>query len=411
MTERLPFDCFDGEDLVPLETAWAAIAGGISAVSGSETVPLVQAAGRVCATPVISQINVPDQPNAAVDGFAFRIAELPESGILPVFGKVAAGAGTAAHLPEGFAMQVFTGAVLPQGTDCVVMEEDCTVSGKSVQVHVQPKPDMNCRPAGENIHKSEVLIPEGQRIRPQETGLLALAGQSTAEVRRKLKIAVFSTGNELVPHAGTCGPGQTHDTNRPMVIAALTGPSVEISDAGLLPDDAQQIEQALARLAADTDFIVTSGGASFGEEDHVRRALMKLGTCQLWRLGVKPGRPVTFGTIGRAQVVALPGNPVAALVMTYMIVKPILKALQGEAAIVPEPLTATSAFSRRKKPGRSELVRVKLQDGALIAFDRDGAGILPSLGFASGLAWLPPECEGVSPGDLLRYFPFEGLAS
>ncbi len=395
---QLSDDCFAfGGALMRLDQALALLQG-VPAVTGVETVPLWQADGRVLAEDVQAEVDLPPFDNSAVDGYAVRLAD---GSPLPVMGRLAAGA-VPAPLGAHEARRIFTGAVLPGGADTVFMQEDVTERDGQVWLPPGLKQGANTRPAGEDVRRGARALPAGRRLRPQDLGLAAALGLTALPVRRRARVALFSTGDELAQGA-RAGAAQRYDSNRVMLAAMLARAGAVVTDGGILPDRLDAVTEAL-RDASGHDLILSSGGVSAGEEDHVRTALERAGRLAFWRLAIKPGRPVAMGEIGTAAVMGLPGNPAAAFVTFRMLTLPLLAALAGAAPAVPATVLARAAFAYRKKPGRREFVRVRLvQDQGWAAHKHpvDGAGILTSLTETDGLAVLDDDALGVAPGDVL----------
>ncbi len=370
----------------------------VQPVAGSEPLPLCQADGRVLASDVLAPGDLPPFANSAVDGYAVRHADVGAAA-LPVVGRTAAGSVAAGHVP-GSAHRIFTGAALPPGADTVFMQEDVRVDGGTVHLPAGLKPGTNTRPPGEDVAAGALALPAGRRLRPQDLALAAALGFSELTVRRQVRVALFSTGNELVEPGIAPGPAQRHDSNRVLLAALLARDGAAVTDLGILGDDPLAIRTALA--ATDHDLVLTSGGVSAGEEDHVRRAVEAVGRLVFWRLAIKPGRPVAMGVIGGRAFMGLPGNPVAAYVTYTQLTRPLLAALSGTETVATTMLEAVSAFDYRKKPGRREFVRVRVRDGVARKHPVEGAGILMSLTETDGLAVLSEDLLAVAPGDALQ---------
>lgn len=412
---QLSDDCFAfGGPLLSVDEAQALILQRIVPLGGAEAVALPAALGRVLAGPILARTPLPPFFNSAVDGYAFRHAELAPEGdtALRLAGRVPAGAA-AAPLAPGTAARIFTGAPMPAGADTVMMQEDARIEGETLLLPPGLKPGANARPAGEDIAEGAEALPEGIRLRAPEIGLLAALGCGSVEVRPRLRVGVFSTGDELVSPGAALGPAQTFDSNRFTLLALLAGLPCAVSDLGILPDDREATARALREAAASQDLLLTSGGVSTGEEDHVRAAIEGAGRLVFWRLGIKPGRPAAMGVVGGTPMVGLPGNPVAAVVTFLHLARPLILRLAGAR---PEPLRrfgAVSGFDYRKKAGRREYVRVTLHAGeaGLRAekFPREGAGLLSSLTRSHAFAELPEELTRLAPGAPIAILPFDSL--
>jgi molybdopterin molybdotransferase len=413
---QLSDDCFAfGGALMAVEEAQALILERIPPATGEESVPLAEARGRVLAAPLMAALPLPPFFNAAVDGWAFRHADLipgAETALTEV-GRIAAGQAAPRALAPGEAMRVFTGAPMPPGADTAVMQEDVRRDGAAIFIPPGLKPGANARPAGEDITKGALALPEGKILGPAEIGLAAALGQARLAVRPRLKVGVFSTGDELASPGSPLGPAQSYDSNRFTLLALLAALPVEAHDLGILPDDRAATEAALHEAAASHDLLLTSGGVSTGEEDHVRAAIEAGGRLVFWRLAVKPGRPAAMGLVGGTPVLGLPGNPVAAVVTFLHLARPLVLRLAGA---LPEALprfVAEADFSYRKKAGRREYVRVSLHATADLPraqkFAREGAGLLTSLTQSDAFVELPEDITAVSPGDRVTVLPFSAI--
>ncbi|MCS6933476.1 MAG: molybdopterin molybdotransferase MoeA [Acetobacteraceae bacterium] len=412
---QLSDDCFAfGGPLLSVEAAAALIAERVPPLGGVETVPLAAARGRVLAADLVAPLPLPPFFNSAVDGYAIRHADLsPDAETrLPVIGRAPAGAVPPA-LPRGSAMRVFTGAPMPEGADTVMMQEDVRTEGDAVILPPGLKRGANCRPAGEDVARGAVALAAGTVLGPAEIGLAAALGLPALPVSRRVRVGVFSTGDELASPGAPLGPAQTYDANRFALLALLTRLPAEARDLGILPDRRDRTAAALAEAAAGHDLLLTTGGVSTGEEDHVRAAIEAGGRLVFWRLAVKPGRPAAMGVVRGVPVVGLPGNPVAAFVTFLHLARPLLLRLAGARAKPLLRVPAVADFAYRKKAGRREYVRVSLaESGAgLVArkFGREGAGLLTSLTETDGFAELPETATAVAPGDPLRVLPFEAV--
>lgn len=412
---QLSDDCFAfGGALLPVEQAAALILERVPPLPGEEPVALATARGRVLARDLRAALPLPPFFNSAVDGYAFRHADLAPEGEtrLSLAGRVPAG-GAAPGCAPGQAVRVFTGASMPEGADTVMMQEDATLAPDAVILPPGLKRGANCRPAGEDVAEGAVALAAGRRLGPAEIGLAAALGQTHLPVRRRVRVGVFSTGDELADPGQPLGAAQTYDSNRFTLMALLAALPAKVSDLGILPDDPDATATALVTSARRHDLLLTTGGVSTGEEDHVRAAIEASGRLVFWRLAVKPGRPAAMGVIHGTPVVGLPGNPVAAVVTFLHLARPLLLRLAGAA---PEPLprfAARAEFRYRKKAGRREYVRVTLEGPplGLVArkFPREGAGLLSSLTESHAFAELPEDATGVEPGDPVAVLPFAAL--
>lgn len=414
---QLKDDCFAfGDALTPFADAIADLESRLEAVVGVESVPTVEAVGRILAEDIISDRAVPPHDNSAVDGYAVFFDDLnaDDETRLPVTGRVAAGHPLGRDAVRGEAVRIFTGAPMPDGMDTVFMEEDTTTDGDVVVLPNGLKHGSNRRFAGEDVKLGETIIRAGKRLRPQEIGLAASVGRDKLKTYKRLKVAVFSTGDEVRDPGKDAPDGCIYDANRYAVMSLLGSMGCEVTDLGILPDDKGAIIAALDTAKNDHDVLMTSGGVSAGEEDHVKSAVEVLGSVHFWRLAIKPGRPIALGQVGDASFIGLPGNPVAAMVTFLMIAQPVLRLLSGETGYQANRFPVISGFDYKKKPGRREWVRVRIEasdDGAVMALKHhsSGAGILTSMVEADGLVEVPEDIVSLGTGDIVTYIPFNGL--
>ncbi len=404
-----------GDGLMAVDDAVALIAARIPAVAGTETVDLAAADGRVLAQDIVAPVPLPPFDNSAVDGYAVRWSDLAKAGstTLPVAGRVTAGAAAVAA-ETGTAVRIFTGAPMPAGTDTVFMQEDVTRTGDTVTLPQGLKPGANRRLAGEDTPAGRTVLAAGRVLAPQDVALCAAVGLASLTVRRRLRVAVLSTGDEIVSPGQPLPPAALYDSNRFALQALLGRLGVLVTDLGILPDDHAAVSAALTAAASGHDLIVTSGGVSTGEEDHVRNAVEATGALTFWRLAIKPGRPVAMGVVAGTPFVGLPGNPVAVFVTFAHVVRPLIAALSGSAPAKPLALPVIADFTYRKKQGRRDYVRVSLArggDGVVRAskHPRDGAGVITSLTETDGLVELPEPVTAVAPGDVVGFLPYAVL--
>lgn len=411
---QLSDDCFaHGGALMPLDDALALLQARLVPVRGTEVVSLARAAGRILAEDIVATVDVPPHDNSAVDGYAVFYDDLdPETETrLPVTGRVAAGGVLGRPARRGEAVRIFTGAPMPDGPDTVMMQEDCREDGDHVVVMPGIRRGANRRAAGEDVHAGDTVLRRGRRLLPQDAGLAAAAGRATLTVYQPLRVAVFSTGDEVSEPGTDLKPGAIYDSNRYSLIAALTAMGCTVDDMGILPDDRETIRAALAAAAGSHDLILTSGGVSTGDEDHVKAAVEANGSLHFWRLAIKPGRPVAMGQVGITPIVGLPGNPGAALVTFLLIARPIVLRLSGADSPPPHRFRVRAAFDHRKKEGRREFVRARLTEGGdgiptVVKHGRSGAGILSSMVEADGLVDLPPDLTYLESGMTVDFLPF-----
>lgn len=419
---QLSDDCFAfGGALLPVDDVIRLIEARISPVAETETVRVAEARGRVLAQDVVAPVSLPPFDNSAVDGYAVRFADL-QPGMettLPVSGHLRAGAGRLEAFPPGTAVRIFTGAPMPEGADTVFMQEDVRETADGVLLPPGLKKGANRRLTGEDVQAGSVVIPAGTRLDVQHLAMASAVGVTQVHVRRRISIALFSTGDEIVEPGQPLTPSGTYDANRSLLRAQAEALGVAVTDLGILCDDVETLSAALQQAASNHDLVLTSGGVSTGEADYVRTAVERIGSLTFWRTAIKPGRPVAMGVLksasgNAAAFCGLPGNPVAAFVTFAMIVRPLLLRLSGATAV---PLTAfpvRANFSYKKKAGRREFVRVSLArapDGSLEArkYPQDGAGVISSLTRTDGLVQLPEDCTGVTPGDAVAFLSYAML--
>jgi molybdopterin molybdotransferase len=414
---QLSDDCFAfGGPMMAVDEAVDLIAARVNKVEEIETVALADADGRILAHDITAPLPLPPFTNSAVDGYAVASGDLPKSGAeaFPVLGRVQAGASPDDAIKVGHAVRIFTGAPMPAGADTVFMQEDVRLEGGKVVLPAGLKPGANVRPAGEDIPLGHAALKAGQRLRPQDVALVAAFGLTRIDVLRRIRVAVFSTGNELVSPGEVRAAPQLFDSNRFMLMALLRRLGCEASDLGIFSDEQTSLADALRRVAGQHDLLLTTGGVSTGEEDHVKAAVESAGKLVLWRMAIKPGRPVAMGVIGGTPFIGLPGNPVASFVTFVHVVRPTILALSGARQEKLTPMPVRAAFSYRKKISRREYVRVSLRkgtDGMLEAakFPREGAGLLSSLADTDGLAELGEDVTQVSPGDTIGFLSYASL--
>ena len=415
---QLSDDCFAfGGPMMSVDEAVAIIAARVTAVQDIETVDLRHADGRILAAAIAAPLPLPPFTNSAVDGYAVRSADLSGATeqTFPVVGRIQAGASAQEPVRPGHAVRIFTGAPMPEGADTVFMQEDVRLDEAGrVVLPTGLKAGANVRPAGEDIVVGTPALPAGQRLRPQDVALAAAFGLTQIEVRRRIRVAVFSTGNELVSPGAPRAAAQLFDSNRFMLMAMLARLGCDVSDLGILRDDRGSLASALKKVAGAHDLILTTGGVSTGEEDHVKAGVESVGTLVLWRMAIKPGRPVAMGIIGGTPFIGLPGNPVASFVTFVHVVRPTVLALAGALQQNPAPVPVRAAFTYKKKIARREYVRVNLRKGAdgvleAVKFPREGAGLLSSLVETDGLVELGEEVTKVEPGQVVGFLSYASL--
>lgn len=414
---QLTDDCFAfSGPLLPLEEMEKLIAERITPVAEVERVGLAQARRRVTSDDIFAPDNLPPFHNSAVDGYAVRHADLKVEGdtMLPVSGRLQAGATSSGAITPGSAVRIFTGAAMPPGADTVFMQEDVKEDDGNVVLPQGLKKGANSRDAGEDIARGALVVPAGTVLDAQHIALLAGLGITDIAVRRRLKIAIFSTGDEVTEPGKPRGEGAIFDANRYLLSELLNRLGIGVTDLGILRDDAASLSRAIGDAAKTHDVVLTSGGVSTGDADYVKTAVDQIGTLVFWRVGIKPGRPVTMGTIGGAAFVGLPGNPVAVFVTFVRVVKPLLRRLGGALPQKLTPLPVRLSFPYKKKTGRREYVRVSLRKGPdgeveAVKHPQDGAGVITSLTQTDGLLEFPEDVTKVEVGDRVGFIPYAQL--
>jgi len=414
MSRKLLDDCFlHDKDRMRHDEAVALIQERTSLVTGTETVVLSQAHGRVLADPYVAPQNIPAFNNAAVDGYAFAGGDLkPRSAAkFTVVMRIAAGHAPERALKNREAARIFTGAVMPDGADTCLMQEDATVDGTGLVVPRGLKPGANTRLAGEDVKQGETMLQPGQRLRPQDVAAIASGGAGRIKVFARLKVGLISTGDEIVRPGNTLGDGKVYDSNHHLLRGLLNTVGAEPVDYGVIADDRSRVERAVRTAAHECDVILTTGGASRGEADFIVETIQSMGTLHAWQLAVKPGRPLAMGQIGDTVFFGLPGNPVAAFVTFLLYAQPMFARLQGASWQAPQryPLPAGFAIPG-KKTGRREFWRGWIDnagDGPVLRkFTRDGSGLISGLRQATGLIEVPEDVSAVKQGELLGFIPF-----
>jgi molybdopterin molybdotransferase len=419
--KKLSCDDYDPNSLT-VEQALQRIEQDLQAIRGEEQLAIRSALGRILAKDVLSQINVPPHENSAMDGYAVRGADLPTVGKaqLTVIGTSLAGQPYTETIQAGQCARIFTGAVIPKGTDTVIMQEHVQRSGDVIIIGAEHKTGQNVRPVGEDITIGQAVLKAGKLLSPADIGLLASLGIPEVKVFRRLRVAFFSTGDELCAVGEVPQPGQIYDSNRYTLYGMLTRLGVEIIDMGVVRDKPDEIENAFLSAANRNDAIITSGGVSVGDADYVTDTLRRLGEVNFWKVAMKPGKPLTFGKIqdlnslNSAVFFGLPGNPVSAMVTFYQFVQPALRRMMGQKQVTPTRVTVPCISPLKKRPGRMEFQRGILEtdeQGRLVvrSTGKQGSGILSSMSQANCFIILPVECGNVAAGSEVLVEPFEGL--
>jgi molybdopterin molybdotransferase len=406
--------------LLSLDAALQQLLAQATRLQDTEQVTTLDADGRVLAQNAVSNLHVPPHDNSAMDGYALRRVDVSTAGVvLPVAQRIAA--GTAGQpLQPGTAARIFTGAPVPQGTYAVVMQEECTVVSEAtdmaparVQVNVAPFEGQNIRRAGEDVARGAVVLARGCRLGPAELGLAASIGLDRLNVVRRPRVALFSTGDELVMPGAVAPqdmvPGAIYNSNRFFLAALLRRMGCDVTDMGIVPDQREATVAALAQAAALHDVILTSGGVSVGEEDHIKPAVQSLGSLDLWQIAMKPGKPFAYGRVGPAHFLGLPGNPVASFVTFLVLVRPFLLGLQGVSDTAMQPIATRADFNWPKPEKRREFLRVRRNAaGGVDLFPNQSSGVLTSAVWGDGLVDKPGGTT-VSAGDMVQFLPFSQL--
>ena len=401
--------------MLSYEQALEKLLAAAQPVAETRTLPLTAAAGRILALAQQSHVAVPPLDNSAMDGYAVRAADIAAAGVcLPVSQRIPAGT-LGAPLQPGTAARIFTGAPVPAGADAVVMQERCADGAVGVVINHVPRPGDNIRRAGEDIAAGATILAPGIRLRPQDIALAAAAGLPELPVYRRVRVGVFFTGDELVQPGEPLPPGAIYNSNRYALRALLEGMGCEVRDLGTVPDNLDATRDALRRAAVDNDLIVTSGGVSVGEEDHVKPAVEAEGRIDLWKIAMKPGKPLAFGEVrkagGKAWFIGLPGNPVSAFVTVLIVVRPFILRLQGRSEVTPRSFALRADFDWSRPDARAEFLRGRMNgEGGVELYPNQGAGVITSLCWGDGLVLNQPG-QAISRGDRVRFVPYAELLS
>jgi len=403
--------------LLPVEQALAHILSALPCIEDYEIINIEKAKARTLSQDIIATINVPRHNNSAVDGYGVNARDLPSEGIasLEVIGSSFAGQPYTKSIITTQCIRIMTGAIIPEGVDTVIMQEHVEVKETLINIDNRHKAGQNIRLAGEDIAQGETILAAGKFITPADIGLMASLGIAEIKVRRKLKIAIASTGNEVISIGDTPDISSLYDSNRYSLCAALDRPDVEIINLGILEDSPEALLDSFMQASQTADIIISSGGVSVGDADHTKTALINSGQVDFWKIAIKPGRPLAFGHIGNSVFFGLPGNPVAVMVSFYQFVLPALEAILGiKEKVIAPTLQVKSSENIRKKPGRTEVVRGILQqqtDGSwsIKTTGKQGSGILRSMSLANAFIILEHDRDTVQAGEFVTVQPFSGL--
>lgn len=393
--------------MLSVDEARARLLAGARPLADTETIPVDLAIGRVLAAPLVSGVMVPPLDNSAMDGYALRLADWAEGRRLAVGQRIPAGR-IGQPLQPGEVARIFTGAPIPEGADAVVMQEDCEACDGDVLVRRAPRPGDHIRRAGEDIRIGQTVLSAGDRLTPARLGVAASVGATELAVYRRPRVAVFFTGDEIVMPGQPLGPGRIYNSNRATLRGLLDQLGCELIDLGQVPDRLDATVEVLQRAAARADVVVTSGGVSVGEEDHVKAALERLGRIEMWKVAMKPGKPLVYGRVGEADFLGLPGNPVSGFVVFCLFARPFLLARMGAKAAPVEPFTVPAGFDWPKPGKRREFLRARFEAGRAVLYPNQGSGVLTSLAWADGLVDIEAG-NTVKVGDMVRFLPLSEL--
>lgn len=399
--------------LMPVDEAHDYLLDRVVVKTGNVNVPLEQALGQILAEAQTARIDVPAYDNSAMDGFAVNTRDLSEDQPQLKISQTIAAGHAGEELQPATAARIFTGAVIPDGANAVVIQEDTRFNKNTVTILKKPDPGQNIRSKGHDIDKDSQVLAAGHRLLPQDIGLLSSLGISGIKIQKPLSVAIINTGDEIVASGQPLKPGQIYDSNSYTLHALLQKLGFNIIKLGIIEDNLASTEKALLEAAERSDCIITTGGVSVGDEDYVKKAVENLGELSLWKLAIKPGKPFSFGTVNSTPFFGLPGNPVAVFVTFCMLVRPYLLKMQGVSELSLTEFWVKADFEQSRPGSRQEYIRVRLQasgDGgqSLVAYDNQSSSLVTSLSWADGLAVIPINSM-VAKGDLLRYIPFKGL--
>ncbi len=397
--------------LLPVDEAKTILLQSVAACKlEKETIPLATALGRVLAVDVVASVDVPPADNSAMDGYCFRLQDLKGDTPLRVSQRIPAGS-VAMPLEPGTAARIFTGGEIPASADVVVMQENTDLVDNAVRIKETPQTGQNIRPQGQDISAGQVVLAQGHRLRPQDLGLLASIGVAHVEVYCPLTVAVLSTGDEIVEPGQPLQTGQIYNSNRYTLLGLIAGLGMNVLDIGVVEDDLAATEKAL-KTASEADVIISTGGVSVGEEDHVKNALDRLGEVALWKLAIKPGKPFTFGQVLQTPFMGLPGNPAAVLITFCILCRPYLLKSQGAVNIEPLLVESSADFSTKKPAVRQQYLQARLLDGSegnrVEIFPNQSSGMLSSAAWANGVVVVPAQ-QVIEKGDKVQFIPYGGI--
>ena len=381
---------------------------GVKPVNATHELPLRAALNKVISRDVTSSVNVPPMDNSAMDGFAVNHDEVIKDGItLPICQRITAG-DIAQPLTPNSAARIFTGAEIPPNASAVVMQENCTFDDQKVTINQSPSEGQNIRRCGQDIKKNSTILKKGERISAQHIGLAASIGMSMLDVFREINVAIVSTGSELIEPGNPCPPGKIYNSNIAMLSALLDKLNCNLVRAQQVNDNFNSTRDELKRAAEIADLVISIGGVSVGEEDHVKAAVESIGQLDLWKIKIKPGKPIAFGSISQIPFVGLPGNPVSCFVSFLLFCDPIIRKIQGQGFSKPLSFFVPALFNIQRPRTRPEFVRVNVSDKGATLFENQSSGVLTSITWANAFA-LIPENSTVKRGDMIEIFPFEGI--
>ena len=406
--------CDSGTKLMPIEDALNMLLENANPITETEKLPLTEAQGRILAEDLLSSVDVPPHDNSAMDGYAVHSADLTEAKevLLPISQRIPAGQ-MGSELKLGTAARIFTGAPIPPGADAVVMQEVCTPEDGGVKITGPIPVGKNLRKAGEDIRVGDSILKTGTKLKPQDIGLAASVGIGEVSVYKRLRVGIFFTGNELREPGETLEPGQIYNSNRHTMRGMLENLNCEIIDLGTVEDTLEATKAAMLKAAAESDLVITSGGVSVGEEDYIRIALEELGQLDMWRINIKPGKPLAFGKVGDTAFLGMPGNPVSVFATFCIFARPFILRKQGTSETKAISFKVPAAFEWSKPGKRHEYVRARVEPDnngrpVILLYPHQGSGVLTSTSWANGLAIIPADTI-VKPEDIIEFMPFSEL--